>query len=65
MSSTNVKQRSEKYPEETFLESDVTFSFVIFCVAVMIPLISNKKQAVTNIVRDIRVRGRCKQFNLQ
>lgn len=30
VSSTNVKQRSEKYPEETFHESDVTFFFCYF-----------------------------------
>lgn len=38
--------------------------FKFFCTAVIIPLISNKKQAVTNILRVIHISGGYKQLNL-
>lgn len=62
VASINVKQRSEKYPGGTFHESGVVV--FIFCTAVMIPLISNKKQAVTNILRVTRISGSYKHLNL-
>lgn len=75
VASTHGKQRSEKYPEGTFRGSHVLWGFFVcwfvlfglfcFLYSSTVSLISNNRQAVTNVSRDTHLSGDCKLLDLQ